>query len=283
MNRKKVVWILISLMWFVSCKERELDMTVEKETWYQGYDIHEVQADDAWNLTIVQDDGPSYVELEYSAFLFEYIHIEYENDAFRFYLGSHSRLPYNTVLNATIHTDELRGLTLNDAASAVLDGDFAGASLKVELNDASTCKGGSFTGVTELLLNDACQMVDFSCDGTTCSIVLDDASVFKGTLTASESLDFKVTDASRLTTYGGSAPMASVEVGDAGSLNMLETEVQRMQVTLNDAAEAYVNVLQSIQGSLRDGSKLFYQLHPGLELDVECDESSHLSPLHSKF
>ena len=266
------------------CQEKELDMTVVKETAYQEYDIHSIRVNDAWNFTIVQDDGPSFVELEYTAFLEEYMHIQYEDDSFFFYLGPHPKLPYNTILNATIHTNYLRALSLNKAATAVLEGDFATPSLQVELDGASVCKGGVFSGEkASLVLNDASQWVDFSFDGQCCSVSLDGASFFKGKPTVTDSLLISLDEASWMTMYGGSAPAVNVNANKASSINMTQTEVDRLQLSLSKSSEAYVNVRDSLQGTLREASSLYYHRHPGLVLSIDLDESSHLSPLDSKF
>ena len=266
------------------CREKELDMTVTKETAYQEYDIHSIRANDAWNFTIVQDDGPSFVELEYSVFLQEYMHIQYVQDSFYFYLGMHPHLPSNTVLNVTIHTDYLRGLSLNNAATAVLEGDFDTPSLWVTLDGASTCKGGVFTGENaSLALNGASQMVDFSYEGQVCSIRLDGASFFKGMPSVTDSLLLSLDDASWITTYGGTAPSVNANATKASSINMSQTEVERMQLNLSESSEAYVNVRESLQAILRDASTLYYHRHNGLVLDVDLDETSQMSPLSSKL
>lgn len=273
---------LVALL--AGCREKELDMTVERVTAYQDYDIHSICANDAWNFTIVQDDGPSFVELEYSVFLQEYMRIQYVQDSFYFYLAMHPHLPSNTVLNATIHTDYLRGLSLKNAATAVLEGDFDSPSLWVELDGASTCKGGVFAGEkASLALNGASQMVDFSYEGQVCSIRLDGASFFKGMPSVTDSLQLSLDKASWMTTYGGAAPSVNANAKKASSINLSQTEVERMQLNLSESSEAFVNVNQYIGGSLNDTSTLYYQPHPGLELNVNFDETSHLSPLNSKF
>ena len=266
-----------------SCRDKEPDMTLVQGTWYQEYLINEVQADDVWNLTIVQDDGPSYVELEYSAFLEEYIRIEHTDAGFfHFYLTRHSHFPYNTVLKATIHTNKLTGLTLNKEASAVLVGDFSGPSLKVEMYGTSTCKGGSFMGGVNLVLHDGSQLVDFSFDGSSCDVLLDGGSVFKGTLTVSDAVSIELLDEARMTTYEGSIRDVSAVVKNNGSLNMLETAVDQIHIDMS-ASEAFVNVTQVLGGSLRDSSTLYYQPHPGLVFNLAVDETSHISPLNAKF
>lgn len=260
------------------CRDKELNMTLVQENWYQDYLINSIQADDVWNLTIVQDEQSSFVELEYSAFMQEYMRIENEDGAFHFYLSRHPHLPYNTVLNATIHTNCLSGLHLNKAATAVVDGAFQG-SVDVKLEEGCSCKGGSFTGTSlTLALRSDAQMVDFNANATSCDVSVQGTSTFKGTLSASEELTVELLDEGRLTTYGGSAAKVKAEVSGSSSLNMLETAVDRMEINLG-ASEAFVNVNQFLGGRLADNSTLFYQPHPGLQVEMTCDTTSTLQPL----
>lgn len=265
-----------------SCRDKEPDMTLVQETWYREYLINRIQADDVWDLTIVQDDETSYVVLEYSAFLQEYMRIDQSDGAFRFYLTSHPHLPNNTVLKATIHTPHLYALNLNKAATAVIDGAFQG-DIDVTLESGCFCKGGSFTGTTgSLKLRSNAQMVDFNVNATRCDVLVEGSSTFKGTLTASEELTIAMLDDARLTNYGGSA--AKVQAGLQGncSLNLLETEVDRMEID-SRSSEAFVNVSEVLGGSLADTSILYFQRHPGLVLNLAVDTTSFLSPLNTKF
>ena len=257
------------------CREREINMTLVQDTGYLAYPIHAISASDVWNLKIVQDDGPSFIELEYSAFMEEYMHINYVEDSFVFSIGWHSfRLPSNTVLNATIHTDYLRALTLKDAAFAALEGDFHSPSMTMELEDASKCRGGRFYGDAEIALSDASNWVECIFEGSDCKVELNDASVFKGCLYISDNLTMTVDDASRFTDYWGEINRAHVKVSDAGILNMATSWINSMYIEVTDASEATVNVVESLEGLVHDASKLFYSGEP--VLNVDCDESSTL-------
>lgn len=276
------MWIVAGLLLFTGCPEKQLDMTLVQGTAYQEYPIHAISASDVWNLKIVQDDGPSYIELEYSAFMEEYMRIFYDQDSFYFYLGLHPHLPNNTVLNATIHTDYLRSLILKDAAFAAVDGDFSGPSLMMELEDAATCRGGRFFGNADIKLSDASEWVECSFEGSTCKVDLNDASVFKGCLYISDNLTMTIDDASRFTDYWGEINRANVKVSDASYLNMATSWINSMQIEVTDASEATVNVVESLSGLVHDASKLYYSGDPILNID--CDVSSTLRhvdyPIH---
>lgn len=277
MKKLSLILLTICAMTIVSCREKPLDMTLRQKTLFQGESFTEIAADYGWDVTVVQDDVESYVELEYSAYLEEYLNIWNESNRLNISLFNRFYFPANTVMNATVHTSSVKKLHFSDAASAVLEGEFPETSLTIELSDAATCKGGRFTGKADLDLSDAAKMVDFDFEGETCSVKLSDASTFKGNLLVTDHLDVVVEDASHLTTYGGSAPYAEVEVSDASSLNLLETEVVTMHITVEDASEASVNVTGTLEGTVKDASKLYYQGNPSL--NVICDETSLIRPL----
>lgn len=273
---KHCLTLLLGLLVFVGCREKELDMTLVQKTVYEDAAITVVTATDAWNVTVVQD-GRTYVELEYSAFLEEYLKIVTEAQELSIGFYKHLNLPSNTVMNATVHIASVEKLHFSDATTAVLEGEFSETNLTVELSDAATCKGGRFTGKADLDLSDAAKMVDFDFEGETCSVKLSDASTFKGNLLVTDRLEIVVSDASHLITYGGSAPYAEVEVSDASSLNLVNTEIDVMHITVKDASEASVNVTGTLEGSVKDASTLYYKGTPALNLI--CDDSSIIQPL----
>ena len=277
MKKQSIFWIIIGLMLFSSCRDKDLDMTVLHKTLFDDAAISEITAEDAWNVTIVQDAEKSFVELEYSAFLEEYLRVVKEGPELKIGFSRYLNLPANTVKNAIVHTASVQKLDFSEAVTALLVGDFPAAMLEMELDDAVTCKGGSFGGVANLKLNDASTMVDFCFNGLFCSLELDDASVFKGFLTTSDSMSVHLEDASRLTTYGGTTPEAIVGVRDASHLNMVKTAVTNMHINVSEASEACVNVSGTLSGTVTGVSKLFYQGNP--IINVDCDDLSTFEPL----
>lgn len=252
-------------------------MTVLHKTLFDGAAITEITAEDAWNVTVVQDAEKPFVELEYSAFLEEYLRVVEEGSELKIGFNRYLNLPANTVKNAIIHTASVQKLDFSEAVTALLVGDFPAAMLEMELDDAATCKGGSFSGAAHLKLNDASTMVDFCFNGSTCILELDDVSVFKGFLTASDSMSIHLEDASRLTTYGGTTPEAIVGVRDASHLNMVKTAVTNMHINVSEASEACVNVSGTLSGMVTGVSKLYYQGNP--IINVDCDDLSTFEPL----
>lgn len=270
------IWVFIGLM-LAGCREKDLDMTVLHKTLYEDVAISVIAAEDAWNVTVVQDAEKSYVELEYSAFLEEYLRVVKEGSELKIGFNTYLNLPANTVNNAIIHTASVQKLDFSEAVTVLLVGDFSTEVIEMELDDAVTCKGGSFGGVARLKLNDASTMVDFCFNGTTCSMELDDGSVFKGILTATESMSIHLEDASRMTTYGGTTPEANVEVSQVSHLNMVKTAVTNMHINVSEASEAVVNVSGTLEGKVTGVSKLYYQGNP--IINVDCDDLSTIEPL----
>lgn len=273
--RRGPLFFLLGLLVLTACRDKELDMTVRNKTLFEGAEWTVIEAQDAWNVVVVQDDGPSYVELEYSAFLEEYLLVTKQSNTLAIELTQRVYCPSNTVKTAVVHMPSVERFLFIDAVTASLQGNFSGATLR--LDGAATCKGGHFSGETSLKLGGASKMVDLDFNGTSCLLEVDDASTFKGTLTASTMLTVKADNASWVTTYGGYAPLASVDVKAASSVNMLSTEVEEMTITMTSAATASVNVTETLHGTLRDASSLYY--YDGPDLDIDKDTTSILSPL----
>ncbi len=279
MNRRYFYGILFLLgaLLMPSCKDKTLDMTVLTKTLYEDAVIDEFHVEDAWQVTIVQDSSKKGVELEYSAFLEEFLKIVKEGSALDIAFTQRLNLPSQTVKNATVYVPSLRKLVLEEEASAALQGEFYGNKLEVTQKDKSTLRGGSYFGSLTMALSDASKVVDFTVAGDSCGMSLEDASVFKGTLTASTLLDLQIKDESRLTTYGGNTPTTIINMSNKAFLNMTQTVVDEMFIEMSSSSEANVRVVSSLEGVLRDTSVLYYQGNP--VLNVDCDTTSHLLPL----
>lgn len=273
-NRHLFLWVvLVGMLLFPGCREKDLDMTLMQKTLYEGVELNDITAEDAWCVIIVYDAEKSYLEMEYSAFLEDYILVKQEGTSVRIgFNRSLYYLPSNTVKNITIHTPSLKRIHFEDAVSAALEGKFPETEFTMELEDASKCRGGQIFGSAEIKMSDASTCVEFSFDGTNCMVELKDASVFKGSLNVSGDLTMTIKDASRLTEYWGEINHATVEVSDASNLNMATSWIKRMHITVKSASEATVNVEEVLEGSVRGASKLYYSGDP--IVNVDCDESS---------
>ena len=273
------LFLFVGFVMFAGCREKDLDMTVMQETLYEGATIREITAKDAWNVVILQDER-TYVELEYSAFLEDYLKIQQEGIAFQ--IGFNRNLfylPSNTVMNVTIHTPTVHKLSFSDAVFAALDNLNLETGLTLELEDAASCRGGHFKGDALIKLSDASTCAELYIEGSDCTIELKDASVFKGSLNVSRLLTMTIEDASRFTDYWGEIHRAEVEVSDASSLNMATSWINRMYIEVDDASEATVHVVESLEGTVHDASKLYYSGNP--TLNVDCDETSIFQQVES--
>lgn len=274
---KKILYLLIGvLIALTSCRDKDLDMTLLEKTLFENAEINEITASDAWCITVIQDEN-TFVELEYSAFLEDYLKLQLEGSSLSIGFTRHLFFPSNTVMNATVHTPMVRKLSFSDAVFAALDNLQLETDLVLELEDASSCRGGHFKGDADLKLTDASKCVELFLEGTNCTVELQDASVLKGCLNVSGDLTMTVKDASRMTEYGGEINNAVVEVSDASSLNMATSWINRMFIEVSDASEATVNVTESLEGKVQDASKLYYSGNP--TLNVVCDDSSLLEPV----
>jgi len=275
MKKSFLLLFAIALM-LTSCREKDLDMSVLNKSLFTGADFTEINLSDAWNVTIIQDNENTGVELEYSAYLETYLNVKQANKALTIGLNQHFYLPYNTVMRAVIHVKTLDKLVAKDAVKLTLDGAFTASAIAMQLEDATTCKGGSFAGNANISIDDASQLADCTIEGSYCELQVKDASYFKGNLTA-DSIYVEIEDAGHLITYGGQVQRVRLNLSDASTLNMVNTPVEEAFVDIHDASEATLHVNQLLKGSLKDASTLYYKGHPVIDLD--SDSTSSLKPL----
>ena len=271
--RRNGLFLILGLMLLLGCRDKELDMTLVQKTLYEGATIEEITAKDAWDVVVVQDEN-TFVELEYSAFLEDYLKIYQEGTAFSIGFTNHHGFPSNTVMNVKIHTPKVHKLSFSDAVFAALDNLNLETDLYLELEDAASCRGGHFKGDAIVKLSDASTCAELYIEGRDCVVELEDASVFKGSLKVSRLLTLTVKDASRMTEYWGEINEVEAMVTDASCLNMATSWINKMSIEVSDDSEATVNVTELLEGSVHDASKLYYSGDP--VLNVDCDISSTL-------
>ncbi|MBQ5958805.1 MAG: DUF2807 domain-containing protein [Bacteroidales bacterium] len=264
----------LGLLVLASCRDKDLDMTLRQTVLYEGLEYDEITAEDAWCVTVLQDAEKSYVELEYSAFLEDYLDVNLTGTKLSIGLDKKYNLPNNTVINATVHTPMVRTLNFSDAAFAALDNLNMETALTLELDGAASCRGGHFQGAADIKLSDASTCVEFYFDGTDCQLELADASIFKGCLNVSGDLHLDIHDASYMTEYSGEINHAVAKVSENSHLNMATSWINRMHIDINALSEATVNVVESLEGSVSEVSRLYYSGNP--TLNVDCDETSIL-------
>lgn len=242
-------------MVLTACKKAEkLDMTVVSKSVLEGADFTEISVTDAWNVSIVQDDQVSGVELEYSAFLEEYLDVKQTGNLLSIGFNTELNLPSGTVMKAEVHLRTLEAITLDKA---------------------SICRGDTLTGNTRIILESDSQLVDFNLNGSYHEITINEASTFKGDLTA-DSVLLVMTNDARMSTFGGQIQRLRLSMGDSYRLNMANTPVDEAFVSFeNSEATLFVNTL--LRGSLKDASTLYLFGDPVIE--INCDDTSTIQQL----
>lgn len=271
-------YLLLALsLTLASCK-KDLDMTLLEKQLYEEVAFDAIIVEDAWEVTVIQDDVKRGVVVEYSAFLEEYLKVKRDGSELVVGFTNRLNLPSETVFRATVYVPTLQSLKATKASRMTLEGTFAVTGLLVDLDQASVLRGGSLMGDdAEILLDNASTVVDLSAEVTSCRISLDNTSVFKGRLQTQDHLDILMDDASRMTLYGDLSPKVTAHLTAASMLNMLAVEVADMEVHLNTASEASVKVTGDLTGTLNEASVLYYQGQPNIQLS--CDATSNYYPL----
>lgn len=278
MKTIKTLLILCAALCFITSCKKEPDMTIKQKTMYENNDISLFHIDDAWDVSFVYDSLNSYVELEYSAYLEEYVSVwdtnGWLNIGFR---GSVYKQP-GSVFKAKVHTSEKEHLYMKveDASVITMEGVFRlEDGLDIELHDGSVCNGFAVTSQwSSISLTHDSQIYGVDYHGTNCAVYAQKGSSCKGYFHVEESFTADVGISSQLIVFGGNIPSASIEVKNESTINMVQAEVQNMSVYLEGASEATVNVSERIEGSVKEASTLYYKGHP--QIDVECSEDSHL-------
>lgn len=275
---KPILLICAALCFATACK-KDVDMTLVQKTVYENTDISLFHVDDAWDVTFVYDSLNSYVELEYSAYLEEYVSVWDTNGwldiGFR---GSVYKQP-GSVFKAKVHTSEREHLSImaENASIITMEGLFKLEHIDLELHEASVCSGFAVSAESCYLhLDDGSQMLGAQYTGTNCSVYVYEESCCKGFFNVEQTFNAGVYGLSQLVVFGGSMAYASVEAKNAFTVNLAQAEVENMYVYLAEASETTVNVTDTISGFLLSASTLYYKGHP--QIDVDCSDDSQLIP-----
>lgn len=272
------VFLLLALSLTLASCNKDLDMTVLNKTLFEDVAFGAIAVEDAWEVTVIQDSLKRGVKIEYSAFLEEYLKVKQEGNELTIGFTNRLNIPSATVFRAMVYVPTLQSITLTEAAQLTLEGKFFAEQFHVTVDQASVIRGGTFIGQdAEIVLDNASTWVDLAAEVERCQVTTQNTSVFKGRILASGSLNLHLDNASRMTLYGDSAPQASASLTSASVLNMLSVEVEDLEIQLNKASEASVNVSGKLHGTLNEASVLYYQGHP--DLDLDCDLTSSYRPL----
>lgn len=272
---KPILILCLSILFFTSCK-KEVDMTLVQKTVLENADIRQIKVGDAWEVTVIADSN-TFVEMEYSAYLEPYLKTKMDDEKLDIGFTGKVYPAINSVFRATIHTPQLEKLETNDAARVQCSGSFSGHQIEISLSEAAQCNGLNFSGEScEIKMEDASLLTGFQFVGNNARALLEEASQFNGSIQVDSCFEVEAKDASRFVNKDGVTDKVIIKLQNVCLLNMVETQVREMQVDLSGASEATVQVNELIEGSLVEGSTLFYKGHP--QIDVECSEASQLIP-----
>ena len=275
---KTILLLSVALCFATACK-KEADMTLRQKTVLENTDISKIHVDDAWEVTLVYDSLNSFVELEYSAFLEDYLYVKEKDQWLEIGFNMQVYKQPGTVFRATVHTSEKQSLSIKgeDAAVITMKGHFEVEEMNIELYDGAVCNGSQLTAQRcGIDLTDDSHLYGVKLNGTNCTINVQKGSSCNGYFTVEQTFTAAVGNSSYLINFEGSIPSASIEVKEASSVNLAQAEIREMSVSLEGASEATVNVSERIEGSVKEVSTLYYKGHP--QLDVECSEDSQLIP-----
>lgn len=269
---KTIVLACMAVYLFSACK-RELEMNLLQSILMEEMEINSIHAEEAFEIKVVYDER-SFVEMECSAYLKEYIICKVENGCLTLSVNKASSLPHGTVYRAVVHTPTLQSIVLTEASNVTITGDFDGFS-SVELSRASYCSGGVFTNdKVRIVLSDASQLVDFSFIGQQLEAQVTDASRFVGKLNATDCLDIRLASASSFVNYGGNTETATLNLEGSSLVNMAQTEIRDLEVVFSGASSATVKVSETVKGRLSGCSSLYYYGNPVFDPDFVCETAS---------
>lgn len=271
MKHLKIISVICIMFCFCSSCKKDLDMTLLKSTLLNGTTFLSIQASEAFEITVVKDES-SFVEMECSAYLNDYIICKVENGCLTLSVNKVGHLPTGTEYRAIVHTPTLHSISLTEASRMTIIGDFEDFT-SAEINEASICSGGAFSGNAVVVsLNEASQLVDFTFDGREFEAKLCDASRFVGYVNAINDMNIELSSASNFVNYGGTSQNAKLVLREASLLNMAQTEIRNFEVGFSDASSATVKATEIISGRLDGFSTLYYYGNP--QINVDCSDGS---------
>lgn len=280
MKTIKTLLILCAMICFATSCKKEVDMTLVQKTVYEDIDFSLFHVDDAWDVTFVYDSLNSYVELEYSAYLEEYVSVWDTNGWLDIGFKWAVYKQPGSVFKAKVHTSEREHLYIkSDNASVItMEGLFElEDGINLELHNGSVCNGLEVTTqLCDITLTYGSHIYGVNFNGANCTVYAHKESSCKGYFNVEQSFTAGVGISSQLIVFGGSMPSASIEVKEASTINMVQAEVKDMSVYLDGASESTVNVTETLRGFLLSGSTLYYKGHP--QIDIDCSDDSQLIP-----
>lgn len=280
MKTIKTILILCAALCFATSCKKEADMTLVQKTVLENNTLSLIHVNHGWEVDIVYDSLNSFVELEYSAYLGDFILVREINNCLEISFNQKVYPLAGSVYKATVHTREKEHLNIRAENESViaLKGPFVlTEAIDMELINASTCSEFTIAALScSILVTNDSQLLNVLFTGTNCSVLATKNSSCKGFFNVEQSFNAGAKISSQLIVFGGSIPSATLGAGDESTINMAQANVETMNVNIAGGSEATVNVSGRISGFLLEGSTIYYKGHP--QLDVECSEDSQLIP-----
>lgn len=275
---KPILILCLSILFIASCK-KEVDMTLKQKTVLENNTLSRIHIDDGWEVTIVYDSLKSFVELEYSAYLENYISVKETNDWLSIGFTGKVYPEIGSVFKAKVHIREKESLAIRAESASIItmEGPFELESMDIELIDASVCSGFEVSAKScSILATGASQLLGVDYHGKNCVVLVTKNSSCKGSFDVEQSFNASAYISSQIIVFSGSIPSAVLGAKEEGTISMAQVEVENLDINLTNSSEATVNVTGSISGFLSSASTLYYKGHP--QIDVECSEDSQLIP-----
>jgi hypothetical protein len=275
---KTILILCVTLCFTTSCK-KEVDMTLVQKTVFENANIYRINVDNGWEVTFIYDSLKSFVELEYSAYLEDYVSVSEANEWLKFDFNKQVYKQPGSVFRATVHISQNESLFIraDNASFITMEGIFEVEDMNIELHNASICNSFKVNSqLCDIDLTYGSQIYGVNFNGTNCSVNAHKGSSCKGYFNVEQSFAAGVAISSQLIVFGGSMPSASIEVKNEGTINMVQAEVNSMSVYLEDASEATVKVTETLSGFLLSGSTLYYKGNP--QIDINCSDDSQIIP-----
>ena len=275
---KPILLLCVALCVATSCK-KEVDMTLVQKTVLENADIRQIEASDAWEVTVVADSS-TFVELEYSAYLKDYIFAKMENDSLKIGFSQKVHPQIGSVFKATVHTLNINSIKAHNASQMAFEGDFGSSDdvIKIDLDGASVCNGLQVSGKDVYVsVSDASQFLSFNINCTNCVVDVSGASACKGFFDTNFHFQAVLNDASQIVVFGGKSYYGTLTLNNGSLANVVQMPINELSVNLSGASEATVWANDSMVGTLKEASTLYYIGDP--QIQIECSEDSQLIPL----
>ncbi len=281
MKRMRMVFLAITasfLVTWTSCV-KEPDMTLVSKSLYENSAITAIEAGHYWILNVVADSNRSGVEVEYSAYLDEFLDISLDNGLLRLGFKDQPAMSPSTRFKATVYTQYLNRLSLSRRAVANFEGNTLGTTdMVLTLKDNSICKSAHFAGNScKVHLSGMSELLNYAFEGSICNARLYDRSRIWGNIAANDSLLLTLDHASRFTNSTGTTAYAYLHLDNGSEANILPMPIKTLHVEMNNSAMLAVTVSDIMAGSLQNSSTLYYQGTP--QIEITCDSTSKIKPL----